>query len=214
MAEEAAEENEAGGGDGGGVLKKWGPLAAIVMLAQAIIAFVLIEFVLRDNVPEQPQEQLMPENSSVEIRQIQPKKEDVRDRLPFIYDSPKVLRTITANPAGTNSERFVVLSVQLGLEAYNTEESPPDDDITGALKDNADVLAKIALYDLKIKALITSIIRGKTVDELDAQFQNELENEMRDVLNREIFDRLFKIDEENKTKVRIVEVNISDIIIQ
>ena len=156
----------------------------------------------------------MPENSSVEIRQIQPKKEDVRDRLPFIYDSPKVLRTITANPAGTNSERFVVLSVQLGLEAYNTEESPPDDDITGALKDNADVLAKIALYDLKIKALITSIIRGKTVDELDAQFQNELEGEMRDVLNREIFDRLFKIDEENKTKVRIVEVNISDIIIQ
>ena len=214
MAEEAAEENEGGGGDGGGVLKKWGPLAAIVLLAQAIIAFVVIEFVLRDNMPDEPQEPLISGNNSVEIRQTQPEKEDVKDRLPFIYDSPKVLRTITANPAGTNSERFVVLSVQLGLEAYNTEESPPDDDITGVLKDNADVLAKIALYDLKIKALITSIIRGKTVDELDAQFQNELESEMRDVLNREIFDRLFKIDDENKTKVRIVEVNISDIIIQ
>ena len=215
MAEEAAEENEGGGGDGGGVLKKWGPLAAIVMLAQAIIAFVLIEFVLQDNMPDGPQEQLMPENSSVEIRQIQqPEKEDVRDRLPYIYDSPKVLRTITANPAGTNSERFVVLSVQLGLEAYNTEESPPDDDITSNLKDNTVVLERIAEYDLKIKALITSIIRGKTVDELDAQFQNELESEMRDVLNREIFDRLFKIDDENKIKVRIVEVNISDIIIQ
>ena len=215
MAEEAAEENEGGGGDGGGVLKKWGPLAAIVMLAQAIIAWVLVEFVLQDNMPDGPQEQLMPENSSVEIRQIQqPEKEDVRDRLPYIYDSPKVLRTITANPAGTNSERFVVLSVQLGLEAYNTEESPPDDDITSKLKENTVVLERIAEYDLKIKALITSIIRGKTVDELDAQFQNELESEMRDVLNREIFDRLFKIDDENKTKVRIVEVNISDIIIQ
>jgi len=215
MAEEAAEENEGGGGDGGGVLKKWGPLAAIVMLAQAIIAYVLVEFVLRDNMPDGPQEQLMPESSSVEIRQIQqPEKEDVRDRLPYIYDSPKVLRTITANPAGTNSERFVVLSVQLGLEAYNTEESPPDDDITSNLKDNTLVLEKIGEYDLKIKALITSIIRGKTVDELDAQFQNELESEMRDVLNREIFDRLFKIDDENKIKVRIVEVNISDIIIQ
>ena len=215
MAEEAAEENAGGGDDGGGVLKKWGPLAAIVMLAQAIIAFVLIEFVLQDNMSDGPQEQLMPENSSVEIRQIQqPEKEDVRDRLPYIYDSPKVLRTITANPAGTNSERFVVLSVQLGLEAYNTEESPPDDDITSDLKNNTVVLERIGEYDLKIKALITSIIRGKTVDELDAQFQNELESEMRDVLNREIFDRLFKIDEENKTKVRIVEVNISDIIIQ
>ena len=33
--------------------------------------------------PEEPQEQLIPENSSVEIRQIQPKKEDVRNRLPL-----------------------------------------------------------------------------------------------------------------------------------
>ena len=213
MAEEAAEENESGGGDGGSVLKKWGPLAAIVMLAQAIIAFVLIEFVLQDNMPEETPEPLIPEHESVEIRQIPNKKEEVSNRLPYIYESKK-LQTITANPAGTNSERFVVLSVQLGLEAYNTEESPPDDDITDALKDNAEVLARIALYDLKIKALITSIIRGKTVDELDAQFQNELESEMRDVLNREIFDRLFKLDDENKTKVRILEVNISDIIIQ
>lgn len=213
MAEEAAEENEGGGGDDGSVLKKWGPLAAIVMLAQAIIAFVLIEFVLQDNMPEETSEPLVSDHSSVEIRQIQNKKEEVLNRLPYIYSS-KDLQTITANPAGTNSERFVVLSVQLGLEAYNTEESPPDDDITDALKENTEVLDRIKLYDLKIKSLIMRIIRGKTVDELDAQFQDELQDELRDVLNREIFDRLFKIDDDNKTEVRILEVNISDIIIQ
>ena len=60
------------------------------------------------------------------------------------------------------------------------------------------------------------IIRGKTVDELDAQFQDELEDEIRKVVNTEIFDRLFKTGEgtENTTKVSVVEVNISDIIIQ
>ena len=137
------------------------------------------------------------------------------DPLPYLYASDE-LKTITANPAGTNSERFVVLSVQLGLKASNTEESPPDDDITDKLGENAEVLDKIALYDLKIKSLIMRIIRGKTVDELDAQFQDELEDEIRKVVSAEIFDRLFKTGEgtENTTKVSVVEVNISDIIIQ
>ncbi len=210
MAEEAAEDS--GGGDGGSALKKYGPLAAIVLLAQVVVAWVVIQFGgLKDNLPEQPQEALIPEQSSVEIRQGQ---EVERESLPFLYVSEN-LKTITANPAGTNSERFVVLSVQLGLEAYNTDESPPDD-ITSGLADNKEVLDKIALYDLKVKSLIMRIIRGKTVDELDAQFQDEIEDEIRKVISKEVFERLFKTgpDEENKTEVRVVEVNISDIIIQ
>ncbi len=212
MAEEAAEDSGGGGGDGGSALKKYGPLAAIVLLAQVVVAWVVIQFGgLKDNLPEQPQEALIPEQSSVEIRQGQ---EVERESLPFLYVSEN-LKTITANPAGTNSERFVVLSVQLGLEAYNTDESPPDD-ITSGLADNKEVLDKIALYDLKVKSLIMRIIRGKTVDELDAQFQDEIEDEIRKVISKEVFERLFKTgpDEENKTEVRVVEVNISDIIIQ
>jgi flagellar basal body-associated protein FliL len=215
MAEEAAEESGGGGGggDGGSVLKKYGPLAAIVMLAQAVIAFLIIEFVLKENMPEEPQDPLIPQMTSETTRQSGGDSDD--DPLPFLYASED-LKTITANPAGTNSERFVVLSVQLGLKASNTEESPPDDDITDKLGENAEVLDKIALYDLKIKSLIMRIIRGKTVDELDAQFQDELEDEIRKVVSTEIFDRLFKTGEgtENTTKVSVVEVNISDIIIQ
>ena len=212
MAEEAAEESGGGGGDGGSVLKKYGPLAAIVMLAQAVIAFLIIEFVLKENMPEEPQDPLIPQMTSETTRQ---SGETPNDRLPYLYTSDE-LKTITANPAGTNSERFVVLSVQLGLQASNTEESPPDDDITDALGENLEVLDKIKLYDLKIKSLIMRIIRGKTVDELDAQFQDELEDEIRQVVSKEIFDRLFKTGDgtENTTAVRVVEVNISDIIIQ
>lgn len=208
MAEEAAEESGGGGGDGGSVLKKYGPLAAIVMLAQAVIAFLIIEFVLKENMPEEPQDPLIPQMTSETTRQ---SGETPNDRLPYLYASEE-LKTITANPAGTNSERFVVLSVQLGLEAFNEDE----EDITGELETNEPVKTKIALYDLKIKSLIMRIIRGKTVDELDAQFQDELEDEIRKVVNTQIFDRLFKTgaEEENTTTVKVVEVNISDIIIQ
>ena len=208
MAEEAAEESGGGGGDGGSVLKKYGPLAAIVMLAQAVIAFLIIEFVLKENMPEEPQDPLIPQMTSETTRQ---SGETPNDRLPYLYASEE-LKTITANPAGTNSERFVVLSVQLGLEAFNEDE----EDITDKLAENLEVLDKIALYDLKIKSLIMRIIRGKTVDELDAQFQDELEDEIRQVVSKEIFDRLFKTGDgtENTTAVRVVEVNISDIIIQ
>lgn len=208
MAEEAAEESGGGGGDGGSVLKKYGPLAAIVMLAQAVIAFLIIEFVLKENMPEEPQDPLIPQVTSETTRQ---SGETPNDRLPYLYASEE-LKTITANPAGTNSERFVVLSVQLGLEAFNEDE----EDITDKLGENLEVLDKIALYDLKIKSLIMRIIRGKTVDELDAQFQDELEDEIRQVVSKEIFDRLFKTGDgtENTTAVRVVEVNISDIIIQ
>jgi flagellar basal body-associated protein FliL len=208
MAEEAAEDG--GGGDGGSVLKKYGPLAAIVLLAQVVLAWVVIQFTLKDNVPDQAEDPLIPEQSNVEIRQGQ---EEAKSRLPFLYVSES-LNQITANPAGTNSERFVVLGVQLGLEAYNRDESPPDDDITSSLGENAAVLDKIVLYDLKIKSTIMTILRGKTVDELDAQFIHEVQDEIRKRLNKEIFERLFKLDDENKIEVRVVEVNISDLVIQ
>lgn len=210
MADEGEEGGGGGGGgDGGSVLKKYGPLALIVLLAQVVLAWVVIEFALKDNVPEEKQEDLIPEQS-VELRSGQ---EEEKSRLPYYYSS-EGMATITANPAGTNSERFVVLTVQLGLEAYNTEESPPDDDITGGLADNTAVLDKIALYNQRIESVIAKTVRLKTIDELDGEFISEVEEEIRKRLMKEIFERLFKVDDENKIEVRVAEVDISNVIIQ
>ncbi len=208
MAEEAA-EGGGGGGDGGGALKKYGPLAAIVLLAQVVLAWVIIQFVLKDNLPTEPEVAFIPE-ASVEIRQGQ---EEAKDRLPFLYVSDD-LNQITANPAGTNAERFVVISVQLGLEAYDRDESPPDDDITEALGDNSEVLDKIGLYNMVVRGTVIKVLRNKTVDELDAQFIHEVEEEIRKTLNKEVFERLFKVDDENTIEVNVVNVYISDLIIQ
>jgi hypothetical protein len=122
--------------------------------------------------------------------------------------------TITANPAGTNSERFVVVSVQLGLEAYNRDDDPPDDDITGGLAENTDILDKIKLYDQRIISVISKTIRLKTIDELDGELIDETEDEIRKRLNNEIFARLFAVTEEQKIEVVVSEVDISNIIVQ
>ena len=213
-----AEETEEGGGgegeeggDGGSVLKKYGPLAAIVLLAQVVLAWVVISFLFKDNVPEEEQEDLIPDQS-VELFSGSG-EEQTKTRLPYYYTS-KEMGSITANPAGTNAERFVVISVQLGLEAYNRDEDPPDDDITGGLAENADILDKIKLYDQRIISVISKTIRLKTIDELDGAFMHEVEDEIRKRLNNEIFARLFAVTEEQKTEVTVSEVDISNIIMQ
>jgi flagellar basal body-associated protein FliL len=208
-SEEGGGGGGGGGGDGGSVLKKYGPLAAIVLLAQVVLAWVVISFVFKDNVPEEEQEDLIPEQS-VELLSGQVEE---KSRLPYYYSS-EAMGAITANPAGTNSERFVVLTVQLGLEAYNRDESPPDDDITKGLSENTAVTDKIALYDQRIVSVISKTVRLKTIDELDGEFIHEIEDEVRKRLNKEIFERLFVVTEEEKTEVIVSEVDISNIIIQ
>jgi len=214
MAEEAAENGneEASGdnGDGGGVLKKWGPLAGVVCLVQVVLAWVLIQFVLKDNVPDQPSEQLIPETQEVIIRQ--GGDENSSKRLPFLYVS-KELDQVTANPAGTNAERFVVLGVQLGLEAYDHDQNPKED-ITADLKNRVELIDKISDQDPVIKGTIVRIMRAKTVDELDAGAIDSVLDEIRKALNAEIFDLLFVIDEENKIEIRVAKVNVSSLMIQ
>ncbi|MEE3234225.1 MAG: flagellar basal body-associated FliL family protein [Candidatus Latescibacterota bacterium] len=213
MAEEAAENgNEEASGDNGdgGVLKKWGPLAGVVCLVQVVLAWVLIQFVLKDNVPDQPSEQLIPETQEVIIRQ--GGDENSSKRLPFLYVS-KELDQVTANPAGTNAERFVVLGVQLGLEAYDHDQNPKED-ITADLKNRVELIDKISDQDPVIKGTIVRIMRAKTVDELDAGAIDSVLDEIRKTLNAEIFDLLFVIDEENKIEIRVAKVNVSSLMIQ
>ncbi len=49
MAEEAAEE----AGGGGSVIKKWGPLVAIILMAQIVSVIVLYQVLFKDSMPQQ-----------------------------------------------------------------------------------------------------------------------------------------------------------------
>ena len=212
MADEAEEAGGGDGGeDGGSPLKKYGPLAAIVLVAQAVLAWILIQFILNGSVPEEEQEQLVPEQS-VEVHS---ESRVERVSLPYYYSSPN-LTNVTANPAGTNSERFVVVSLQLGLVGYNRDENPPDD-ITDQMilddKKHAEVM-KIKTVEQRIVSVVTKTLRLKTIDELEGEFIDDVEKDILDKLNKEIFSRMFAIDENNSIEIIVTEVDISSIIIQ
>ena len=215
MAEEAEEDagGGSGGGDGGSLLKKYGPLAAIVLLAQVVLAWVLVEFGLSSNVKEEDTQLLVPDTPTVEVYSGGDKGE--MTQLPFYY-SKEEFKTITANPAGTNSERFVVVSVQLGLLIYDAD----GEDVTEVFnKEETEVLSKAPLkqllkYDNRIISVVNKTLRLKTVDQLQGEFIQDTEDEIRDKLNNEIFYRLFPADDDDKTKVEVSEVDFLNIIIQ
>ena len=214
MAEEAEEDagGGSGGGDGGSLLKKYGPLAAIVLLAQVVLAWVLVEFGLSSNVKEEDTQLLVPDTPTVEMYSDGDKGE--MTQLPYYY-SKEEFKTITANPAGTNSERFVVVSVQLGLLIYNTDgEDVTADKITATDPLSEEPLSKILKYDNRIISVVNKTLRLKTVDQLQGEFIQDTEDEIRDKLNNEIFYRLYPADDDDKTKVEVSEVDFLNIIIQ
>jgi len=207
MVDEAPEEGEVSAA-GGSVLKKYGPLAAIVLLAQVVLAWVVIQFTLKDDVSEPPEEELLPPTITITSEG----KKEAGEILPHYYTSENL--KITANPAGTNAERFVVASVQLGLVAFNREEKPPDDNITDNIDADPEILPKIARYEPKIRAILNEIIRSKTVDQFDSEAIVEVQDEMKERLNNEVFQRLFASDEENKKEVKVQEIVFSELLIQ
>ena len=213
MAEEAEEDagGGSGGGDGGSLLKKYGPLAAIVLLAQVVLAWVLVEFGL-SNVKEEDTQLLVPETPTVEMYSGGDMEE--MPLLPYYY-SKEEFKTITANPAGTNSERFVVVSVQLGLLIYDDDGKDRTAEVIELPDPQSDTaITKLLKYDNRIISVVNKTLRLKTVDQLQGEFIQDTEDEIRDKLNNEIFYRLYPADDDDKTKVEVSEVDFLNIIIQ
>jgi flagellar basal body-associated protein FliL len=215
MADESAPG--AKGEGGGSVLKKWGPLAAIVLVAQVVLAWVLITK-FQDKIgggPKQAEQELFPKEAVVEHKSGGEKKSG---EMPYYYSSDS-LKKIATNPAGTNATRFVQFDVTLGLadktgkpavEAATGEEGKPA---------APEWLGKVEENLGKIKAIIVEVMRGKTVDQFDSEVLPEVQDEIRRKLNQQVFDRVFvnPPDAEEKEKIlemRVVEVIFTTFVIQ
>lgn len=224
MSEEGEQDSS-----GGSVLKKYGPLALIVLLAQVVLAWAVLTFVIKGNLPgkEQPQseEKLFDDRPAASTSNRGGAKA-ARVALPYIY-APTKLSDMTANPAGTNAQRFVMFSVQLGLVAANTKESDPEKrDITADLAAHPDVLAKLDGYVALMKSIIVQVVRQKTVPELEGENLLATADEIRDRLNTEILNEAFKLEDDkggfmgfggekgNKITVQVQDVIFTDIIMQ
>jgi flagellar basal body-associated protein FliL len=205
MADEEQEEG-GGGAAGGSVLKKYGPLAAIVLLAQVVLAWVVIQVTLKDKVSlDDTEDPLIPE---IEQQMVESDDGSVSTELPYYLKRPDVLERITANPAGTNASRFVVIGVELGLIGKNADgELKPAE-----IEADAPALLLIDSNLGKMKSIILSIL-GKTYID---QFESEMDligDEILGELNRQVFDKI-SWDEDGEKFIKVSEVVFTSKIIQ
>lgn len=206
MADELQEEPRGDGAGGGSVLKKYGPLAAIVLLAQVVLAWVVLQMTMKDKVTShEPEQELLAQaapQEKTEAGGVEAKE------LPY-YLVREDLQRITANPAGTNAQRFVVVGVQLGLSGHNADGEA----FTPAeIEANVKALAKVDANLGKIKSVLVMILGKKYID----QFENEmpdLAEEIKRELNRLVFNKI-AWDEDGQVGIEVSEVIFTDKIIQ
>ena len=162
MADEEQEE-DGGGAAGGSVLKKYGPLAVIVLLAQVVLAWVVIQVTLKDKVGlDDTEDPLIPE---IEQQMVESADGSASTELPYYLKRPEALDRITANPAGTNASRFVVIGVELGLIGKNADgENLKPAEIEG----DAPALLLIDSNLGKMKSIILSVLGKTYIDQFES----------------------------------------------
>ena len=206
-----AEEEEGGGEEAGGsVLKKWGPLAAIVLLVQSGVAAVLLNlFGLGLFSEKKEQEEDSFETSMHDANSTQDEGDGGDEGLPFYYQND-LLKNVTANPAGTNGERFLVFDMELGLAGKNADGDRLEDII---FKEDEVFSKNMEKFMPLIKSIATEIMRSKTVNELEGEFFKEVKDEIETDLNEKVFVKIFKKKKDGFT-IRVKDVNISRLVIQ
>lgn len=208
MADEAEEGGggAAPGGGGGSVLKKYGPLALIVLLAQVVLAYVVIVVALPDKMGgQEPDEPLIPEEQISEDSGGEESGE-----LPFYFKSAD-LQGITANPAGTNAQRYAVLSVELGLAGEKDGEAISRADMA-KLAAIAEATGLLGQQMGLVKSIILGKLRASYIDDLENNLDGILD-ELKDDLNQRVFNRV-KWDDDNNMKIRVTGIISTALVIQ
>ena len=194
------------------LLRRYGPLLTVVVVLQVGLAWLLIHFYFGGSTSSEDEDEELFPREIVKTEGGGSSKSKSAG-MPFYYASTG-LSSITVNPAGTNAQRFAMINAQLGLVAHDRSLKPQADNITGKLKDDKIILGKVERNLPKIRSIISQVVRKKTIDELTEERVGAVEEEVRNRLNREVFEPLFTSDEKNKKEVRVQEVVFSDLVIQ
>ena len=112
------------------------------------------------------------------------------------------------NPAGTNADRVVQFSASLGLIASDGGEP-----YTDKLKKDKSTNEKIALYIDRMEHIVTDVMRAKTVDQIENGI-SDISEEIKERLNREVFQKAFQLTEDNEIAIEVQEVLILRPVIQ
>lgn len=192
------------------MLKRYGPLAAVVLLAQIGIAWLLVTTLLKS--PSSPERADDATERQMAVEQAGVPAGEVSRRLPYYY-APEALRRIVVNPARTNASRFMSVSVELGLKSYDRSKKPPKDDVTKNLGKDKESLAILDKYATKMRAIIRDELSKRGIDDYDRQELLPVQNNIRARINREVLKPAFEADKAKRSVVA-VEMLFTELIIQ
>ncbi|MCC7264548.1 MAG: flagellar basal body-associated FliL family protein, partial [Candidatus Latescibacteria bacterium] len=197
----------------------WGPLAAIVLVAQGIVAWVVITTVFKDKVGGEEHAAEMPLNET----QVQEggAKEEHGGELPEYY-SPAPLKKIMANPAGTDASRVVMVAVELGMIRTNKKPGEEEEKAAGGEGEGEGgnpAFAPMAPYAGKMRSMIIEMLSSRGVEELlDPEGRKELKEEIKKKLNSQILAKIPEFipdpEKEDQKIFEIAEVEFSEFVIQ
>ena len=154
LEDEEGEEEE---GEGGSPLMKFLPLVGGVLVVQIVITYVIVSLICGSPVEgtaEGEGEGSAEDEVTAEI---------LIDEQEVIWEG---LDPIVINPAGTGGLRFASVDLTLGLTSSAV----------------ADAIEKFSLTS-RIRDTLIGVLASKTIDQLDPQYHEALEAEMRSKLN-------------------------------
>ncbi len=207
MAEEAAEEaveaaEEKAGGSG---IIKWVIIIFIVLVVQGGMIFGGIEWYVARSADTV--EELFAEKEAVKESGVKPEKKT----LPY-YLQTGDLDGITVNPAGTNASRFVVISAQLGLSGEDEDgKEVKSFDFFETFKED---MVKVNDYAGLVRSILIEVVRSKTIDQLEGEYIKDVQEEIKQRLNSEVFPHLFDEKEDDQKEIKVEEILFTKMIIQ
>ena len=212
MADEIEETGGGGAPGGGGALKKYGPLAAIVLVAQLIITYALIQ-TWPSAAERDTGEDLIPDT---EVR-LDGKDAEFAE-LPFTWGAVELAK-ITANPAGTNATRFAVVDVELGLQGIDDDGPIKIADLTTHLSADGKWGTLLVGQKGKIRSIILNVIRSKTIDQFESESISDVKDEIRRAINQQVFEKIEWpavkfMGDDGEAEITVREVEFTGLIVQ
>ncbi len=126
---------------------------------------------------------------------------------PMHYFQDEGLKNIVANPAGTNAQRFVALSLKLGI-ATTDPQAPA---LTPQETTRVDSL--LAARSFLMRSAITKVLRAKTIEQLEGHWIEILERDLRVRINNVVRSALSQ-SHSSPGALTVRKVVITDLVIQ
>lgn len=192
-------------------VRRFGPLAFLILAAQIAIAWVLIQALLTPKSTVRVDDDPMLAQEWMGEPEAPAEGEESSEGLPYYYQMD-ALQGVVVNPAGTEGLRYLLASLELGLKAYDRRAQPPEDDVTATLAADAELLKSIDGHGNLMRAIASEELSRRPIEVYEGRQLAPLQEVIRDRINREVLLPAFGGGE--PPEIVVAEVVFIELVIQ